>query len=60
MDNNIKEIRILILKHSYWEHFKFAKDVSHIYSPEHEKIIELQKTINQISEEIKQLSDENI
>lgn len=59
MTNNIKENKIEILKFSYWEHFKFAKDMSHIYPPEHVKMKELQGTINDIAAEIKQLTDEN-
>ena len=44
-----------ILQQSYFEHFKAAKDLAHIFSPDHPKRILLQITIDEILLKIKAL-----
>lgn len=41
-----------ILRFSYWEHFKAAKELALIFPPDHPKIIGLNKSINEILEKI--------
>ncbi len=41
-------IRRDILQFSYWEHFKKAKDISHIFPPEHPNRIELQSVMDDL------------
>lgn len=36
-------------KYSYWEHFRYAKELALILPPEHPKRIVLQKTLNNLS-----------
>jgi hypothetical protein len=51
----VKTIRIEILESSYWEHFKFAKDLS-LYLPlDHPKRVALEKQINDMVKEINEL-----
>lgn len=40
--------QLQILEANYWEHFKFAKDLSFIYPPEHFKRKKLEKEINEM------------
>ncbi len=37
-----------ILQYSYWEHFKSAKDLSHIFPPEHPKRVILSEAIGDV------------
>jgi hypothetical protein len=41
-------IQLEILKFSYWEHFKKAKDLALIYPPEHPERLLLQKEIDKM------------
>ena len=45
-----------ILQQSYFEHFKAAKDLAHVFPPEHPKRIRLQNAIDEILQKIKALS----
>lgn len=45
-----------ILKANYWEHFKFAKELSLIYPLNHPKRIKIENELNKIA---KQLSLKN-
>lgn len=53
----MSEIRLEILKCSYWEHFKLAKDLSLILPVGHYKRKIIEKEINDISEEIKRVEE---
>ncbi len=45
-----------INQHSYFEHFKAAKDLAYIFPPDHTKRVALQKAIDTILLKIKQQS----
>ena len=45
-----------ILQQSYFEHFKAAKDLAHVFPPDHPKRIRLQTAIDEILLKIKALS----
>lgn len=51
------EIRKEILRMSYWEHFKKAKEFALIYSPEHPVRIKLEQELKFI---LTQLKEDNI
>ncbi len=38
---------------NYWEHFKFLKDLALIYPPDHPRIVELTKIVNEIQLKLK-------
>lgn len=40
-----EEIRLF----SYWEHFKRLKELALVYPPNHPEIIQLTKTVNELS-----------
>ena len=42
-----------ILQQSYFEHFKAAKDLAHVFPPEHPKRVKLQIAIDEILFKIK-------
>lgn len=48
-------IKLEILNASYWEHFKYAKDLALIYPLKHPKRLKIEKEINIILEQIKDL-----
>lgn len=48
-------MKLEILNSSYWEHFKFAKELALILPIDHPKRIKIEKEVNKISEEIKTL-----
>lgn len=51
----MKEIELDILNQSYWEHFKVAKELSHLYPPEHIKRVEISTEIHIILTKIENL-----
>lgn len=51
----MKSIELEILEFSYWEHFKFAKDLALIYPPEHPKRQELDKILKEMVDKINEL-----
>jgi len=52
-------IKLEILEASYWEHYKYAKDLS-LYLPlKHPKRLLLEEEINKLIEEINKLKKEN-
>jgi len=51
-------VELEILKYSYWEHFKAAKDLSFIFPPEHEKRVLLQNDIDKLLSKIKLISQQ--
>ena len=52
------EIDIEILQYSYWEHFKKAKDLALVFTPEHRKRIELEAVLNDISDKLKKQTNQ--
>jgi hypothetical protein len=53
----VQEIRLEILEASYWEHFKFAKDLS-LYLPlDHPKRKVLESEINKLLHEINSIKE---
>lgn len=52
-------IKLELLKASYWEHYKAAKDLAMILPVEHPKRKKMEKTVNDLSEEIQNLKKEN-
>lgn len=52
-----KQIKIELLEYSYWEHFKFAKDLSLILPLEHPKRKLLDEEITKILKELNQLKN---
>ncbi len=51
-DNKIK---LEILEYSYWEHFKFAKDIALILPIDHPKRKLIESEVNRLSEKINKL-----
>ena len=51
------EIRLELLKFSYWEHFKMAKDLALVLSIDHPKRKAIEKEVNDISDKIKALEE---
>lgn len=54
---NDNSIQLEILQSSYWEHFKYAKDISLILPIENPKRQKIEAETNKIAEQIKQLKD---
>lgn len=46
-------MKLEILQYSYWEHFKFAKDLALILPLNHPKRIKVENEMNKILEQIK-------
>jgi len=46
------KIKMELLQYSYWEHYKFAKDLSFVLPLKHPKRIKIEKEINKIQQEI--------
>lgn len=53
-------IKLEILEYSYWEHFKYAKDLQLILPLGHKKRIRLQKDMDEILEQIHELKSKII
>ena len=49
-------IELEILKASYWEHFKYAKDLRLILPNTHPKLISLNKEMDKMLEQINKLN----
>lgn len=47
------EIKLEILNGSYWEHFKYAKELALIYPLNHPKRVKIEKEVNIILEQLK-------
>lgn len=52
--NELKE-REIIIAQNYWENFKFDKDLSMSYPPEHPKRIRVHKCVNDLLNEWNEL-----
>jgi hypothetical protein len=48
--------RLEILNSSYWEHFKFAKDLAGYLDFDHPKRVKIEKLLNDMVDEIHQLN----
>lgn len=51
----MNEIKLEILTASYWEHFKYAKDLSMVLPLSHPKRVKAEKAVNDIQTEIQAL-----
>ena len=49
-----------ILQQSYYEHFKSAKDLAHVFPPEHPRRVSLQIAIDEILLKIKTATPNHI
>jgi len=52
------EIELEILEYNYWEHFKYAKDISLILPLHNKKRILLEKEMNKMLKRIHQIKKE--
>ena len=50
--------RLEILNSSYWEHFKFAKDLAGYLDYDHPKRIKIENLLNEMVDEIHKLNQE--
>jgi hypothetical protein len=51
MDTSINK-KVELLEASYWEHYKFAKDLSFIYPIDNPKRLKIESEVNKIRQEI--------
>jgi len=54
----MRSSKLEILEANYWEHFKFLKDLSLIYSKDHPKRIELETELSKMLTVINELKHE--
>lgn len=59
MNNNNNQYEIEILEYSYWEHFKYAKDVALILPIEHPKRKKVEDELNKLQKRLQELKDKN-
>ena len=52
------ELELEILSYSYWEHFKFAKDIALILPSTHPKRVDLQEKLNEMSARMNEIKKE--
>ncbi|MBE7649247.1 hypothetical protein [Tenacibaculum finnmarkense] len=52
------ELELEILEYSYWEHFKFAKDLSLILPLKHSKRLLINKELDKILKRIHEIKNE--
>lgn len=52
-------IELEILEYSYWEHFKYAKDLNLILPLHHKKRVVLDNEMNKMLKRIHQIKNEN-
>lgn len=55
----MKEIELEILRYNYWEHFKFAKDISLILPLNHPRRRIVEKELNILITRINELSNDD-
>ena len=55
----MNKIDLEILEWSHWEHFKAAHDLSRVLPLDHPKRKAIEKSMNELSEQIKKIKDEN-
>jgi hypothetical protein len=57
-NNNISnETEIEILEYSYWEHFRYAKDIALILPIEHPKRKKVEDELNKLQKRLQELKD---
>lgn len=56
----MKEIQLEILQASYWEHFKYLKDMSLIYPPEYHKRRNVENTLNSLLDKINEIKNDSL
>lgn len=54
-----KQIKLELLEYNYWEHFKFAKDISLVLPVNHPKRKLLEEEMNKMLKEINHLKHES-
>ena len=54
----MNEIRMELLQYSYWEHIKFAKDLSFVLPLNHPKRVKIEREINKIIKEIHEIKSQ--
>lgn len=59
MSVNNNEIELQILEFSYWEHFRFAKDIALILPIEHPKRKKVEEELNNLQKRLQELKDKN-
>lgn len=52
-----ESIKLDILNQSYWEHYKLARDIGHIYDIGHPKRIEIEKALNELLVDVNTLQE---
>jgi len=53
----VQNIELELLQYSYWEHYKFAKDLSFVLPLNHPKRIKIEKELNNILKQIQNLNN---
>ena len=48
----LDRINIELLRYSYWEHYKYAKDLSFVLPIKHPKRVKIEKEINKIQQQM--------
>lgn len=51
----MNEISLEILEYSYWEHFKFAKDLALVLPLKHPKRVAMENKVNELAKELHEL-----
>jgi len=51
-EDESRRIRLEILAYSYWEHFKFEKDMARVLPLDHPRRVELRKHSNELLAEL--------
>lgn len=57
--SNENNNEIEILEYSYWEHFRFAKDIALILPIEHPKRKKVEDELNKLQKRLQELKDKN-
>lgn len=56
-DNTANGYKLELLQYSYWEHFKFEKDIAFVLPIDHPKRVKMRHHTNQILEEIHKIQN---
>lgn len=51
-------LRLQILEYSYWEHYKYAKDLQYVLPIDHPKRVKIEKLLNEMITEINLMKTE--
>ena len=55
--SDVNDNEIEILEYSYWEHFRFAKDIALILPIEHPKRKKVEDELNRLQKRLQELKD---